>query len=161
MMSKLTENMWNEVLSYHETKENEIMENGVTLDEYMEVANAIINKNNPIINTGIKSLKIKSQNLAKTLAEGKYISDSVYNSKTDAMFIDACVVEGEFYNENNLYKLARHQLESEFELEQCDDIHNQVLAVKNECVKTINGAITDVQCAREESQASKDTGRNL
>ena len=30
-MSKLTEDMWNEVLSYHETKEDEIMENGVTL----------------------------------------------------------------------------------------------------------------------------------
>lgn len=152
-MSKLTEDMWNEVLSYHETKEDEIMENGVTLAEYAEFANAIITKNNPIINTGLKSLSIKSQNLARILANDGKMSESLYNSKTDAMFIDACVVEGEFFSENNLYNLARKSLETDSDIEYCEDLHSQVLNIKKECIDKIDAAIKDVKGALEDSQS--------
>lgn len=54
-MKKLTENMWNEVLAYNETKEAEILENGVTLEDYMLCATELVENKNNIVITGLKS----------------------------------------------------------------------------------------------------------
>ncbi len=149
-MKKLTENMWNEVLAYNETKEAEILENGVTLEDYMLCATELVENKNNIVITGLKSLKAKSQNVAKAFAEGHPLTDTMFNSKTDAMFIDACIVEGEFHKENYLYEAVLKTDISEYDRFNVKDVHTQVGLVKEICVKQIDGAINDANFARDE-----------
>lgn len=160
-MTKLTADMWNEILVYNETKEVEIFEKGVCIDDYMLCANQLLQNKNPIVNTGLKSLTAKAQNIAKAFAEGKPLTESLFNSKTDAMFIDACIVEGEFYKENFLFQALLKTDISDYEKLNAQDLHTQVGIAKQVCVKQIDGAINDANFARDEYLAYEKSNQGM
>ena len=152
-MKDLTENMWNEFLIRNEAKETEMMEDGISVEEYMMCAEELINAKNVIVNTGLKSLGIKSQNIAKAYAEGKPINETMYKSKTDAMVVDAAVVESEFYKELSWYKQVLTSGISEADKFTVEDAHAQVLLRKDICVKHIDGAFNDAKLSHDEYEA--------
>lgn len=149
-MKDLTENMWNEFLIRHEAKEAEMMEDGISVEEYMMCAEELISAKNVIVNTGLKSLSFKSQNVAKAYAEGRPLTETMYKSKTDAMVIDAAVVEGEFYKEQSWFNQVLASDISEADRFTVNDTHNQVLLRKEICVKHIDGALNDAKFAHDE-----------
>lgn len=112
MTNKLKNKMelyWNENSTELPKEETEKL---ITLNDYLDYAQQVLDGTIVVFNTNGESKTIdelleevvnEAEELAKTIIEYRKWDDSYFNSVMDRLVVNGCIVEGEYFTEQDLY----------------------------------------------------------
>ncbi len=151
MAKKLTNKMWNTV------KGKTIEENNIDVKvEHTLLATSLINETNTSVNTAYADMVEVSNALCSKIANGENWTMPEYNSTMDKVFMDACIIEGEFTEEKRLYELTKEFAKTDIQIETAKDLHSQVVEKQKKYTKAIDGATENPELLKHEYMASRD-----
>ena len=160
MTNKLKNKMelyWNENSTELPKEETEKL---ITLNDYLDYAQQVLDGTIVVFNTNGESKTIdelleevvnEAEELAKTIIEYRKWDDSYFNSVMDRLVVNGCIVEGEYFTEQDLYTslVSDDKIElTKHEKELATSTHKQVEEKRAKTTSTLDRAIDAPQQER-------------
>ncbi len=160
----MTNNLKNKMELYWNENSTELpkedTEKLITLNDYLDYAQQILDGTVVVFNTDGESKTIDElleqvvtdgEELAKTIIEQRKWDDSYFNSVIDKLVLNGCIVEGEYFTEQDMYTLliSNDKISlSKHEKELATSTHKQVEEKRAKTTSTLDRAIDAPQQER-------------